>query len=210
MARKKQPLNREIGFFDVDSRELSQDGLGLELRERVKPIADKLNLLYDFAYEHQLMFVFSTCCSGTFLKKDSLDYVLYIPINEKSCSWAKDLEEYRYFYIEKQQYGCPRINSERSAYNFFKYNKNALKLFKKLKIKKWVVFGNGFDCCMRLACLQLLEEKFDLIVMRDVTAPAFGPGKTGTEENKKKILSELESKGAKIMTVKDLFKEYAG
>lgn len=209
MAKNKHSLDEEIGFFDIDSRELSPDGLGLDFRERVKPISDKLDLLYDFAYEHQLPFVFTTCCSGKFLKRDSLDYVCYIPIDPKDNSWLKNIENYRYFYIEKKTYGSPRISCERSAYYFFKYNGNAMKLFKKLKIKKWVMFGNGFDSCVYLACLRLLEEKFELIILEDTVAPAYGPGITGTEENKKKILKELAGLGAKITDTKTFFKKYS-
>lgn len=208
MARNLKPLNKEMGFFDIDSRELSLDGLGLDFRERVAPIADKLNLLYDFAYDHQLMFVFSTCCSGNFLKKDSLDYVCYIPSDEKDDSWAKDIKDYRYFYIQKQQYGKPRINCERSAYNLLKCNGNAIKLFKKLGIKKWVVFGNSVDSCVNLACLRLLENKFELIVVEDAVVLGYGSEETEQKDRKKKVLSELKTKGAKIMTVKGLFEEY--
>jgi hypothetical protein len=154
------------------------------------------------------MLVFTTCCSGRFLKKDALDYVCHVPIDPKDSSWMKNIENYRYFYIEKKTYGSPRISCERSAYYFFKYNGNAMKLFKKLKIKKWVVFGNGFDCCVYLACQRLLEEKFELIVLQDAVAPAFGPGKTGTEENKRNILKDLKKRGATIMTLKKFLKKY--
>jgi nicotinamidase-related amidase len=209
MSKKNNKLAEEIGFFDIDSRELGKDGCGLEFRERVLPIADKLNILYDFAYKYQLMIVFTTCCSENFLKENSLDYVRYVPLDEKDSSWAKNDENYRYFYIQKKQYGKPRINCESSAYNFFKYNGNAIKLFKKLKIKKWVVFGNGFDSCVNLACLRLLEEKFKLIVLEDAVAPAYGPGKIGTEGNKKKILKELRDKGAETMALKNFLEKYS-
>jgi hypothetical protein len=209
MPKNLNHPDKKIGFFDIDSRELSRDGCGLEFRERVLPIADKLNLLYDFAYEHQLVIVFTTCCSGNFLKEDSLDYVRYIPLDAKDNSWINGIEDYRYFYIQKKQYGKPRINCEFSAYNFFKYNSNAIKLFKKLGIKKWVIFGNGFDSCVNLACLRLLEKKFKLIVLEDAVAPAYGSGKTGTEENKKNILKELRDKGAETTTLKKFLENYS-
>jgi hypothetical protein len=204
----KKLLNQEIGFFDIDSRELSPDGLGFKLRERMQPLESQLNLLYDFAYKHQLMFIFSTCCSGNFLKTDSLDYVKFIPIDASDQSWTKDLENFRYFYIEKKQYGNPRVNCERCAYDFFKYNNNAMKLVKKLKLKKWVIFGNSFDSCVYLACLHLLSNGLELTVIKDAVAPGYGPGKTGTEENKKNILSELKAKGTKILTVADFLKKF--
>ena len=208
MPIKTNTSTEKIGFFDIDSRELSKDGCGLEFRERVLPITDKLNILYDFAYKHQFVIVFTTCCSGRFLKKDSLDYVCYVPLDEKDNSWTKDIENYRYFYIQKKQYGKPRINCEFSAYNFFKYNNNAIKLFKKLGIKKWVVFGNGFDSCVNLACLRLLENGFELIILDDVIAPAFGPGKIGTKKNTGKILKDLSDKGAETMALKNFLKNY--
>lgn len=204
----KEGLLKKIGIFDVDSRELGQDGLSLVFQERMLPFAGKLNRLYDFGYKRQLMFVFTVCCSGRFLKKDSLDYVCYVPMDKKDESWIENIANRRYFYIEKKQYGNPRINCENCAYDFFKYNGNALKLFEILGIGEWAVFGNGFDICTRAACRHLLKNGFKLILIKDAVAPAYGPGKIGTEENKKAIIEELKKEGAKTMRLDEFLKKY--
>lgn len=208
-VKKQSAPGREIGFFDVDSREMDECGKELKLQDRMKPVAKKLNDLYDFAARFSLPFVFTTCCSGKFPETGSLDYVCRIPMDSNDSSWMKNAERYRYFYLQKKQYGNPRINSERCAYAFFKYNGNAMKLFKKLKMKKWVVFGNGFDLCVYHACLNLLKNGFKLVILEDAVVPAWGRKPTGTKENKKRILKELEGLGAEIMNTETFFKKYS-
>lgn len=208
-AKNSAIKNGNIGFFDIDSRELSKNGKKLVFQDRIKPIAGKLNNLYDLCEKSGSPLIFTTCCSGRFLKKDSFGDILYIPVDRNEKNWKKKIKDYRLFYLEKKQYGNPRINLERCAYDFFRYNGNALELFKKTQIKNWVLFGNGFDICVYTACRRLLERGFKLIILADATVPAWGHGKIGTEENKKKILAELKKVGAMIVTTKSFLKEHA-
>lgn len=197
-------MNKDIGFLDVDSRELGKDGCELVFRERVLPIADKLNRLYDFAYKHDLPLAFTTCCSGNFLKENSSDYICYVPIDGADDSWVGKINDYRCFYIEKRQYGNPRINCENCAYDFFKYNANALKLIKKLNIEKWAVFGNGFDSCGRLACEHLLKNGFMPLIIEDAVVSDNG----GTLKSREAIIEKLQKNGAEAMKLKDFLEKY--
>jgi hypothetical protein len=208
-VKKRPALGKEIGFFDVDSREMNECSKELKLQERMEPIAKILTDLYDFAAKFSVPFVFTTCCSGKFPEIGSLDYVCRVPMDSNDSSWTKDAGRYRYFYLQKKQYGNPRINSERCAHAFFKYNGNAMKLFKRLKMKKWVVFGNGFDLCVCHACFSLLKNGFKLVILEDAVMPAWGRKPIGTKENKKKILKELKGLGTEIMNTETFFKKYS-
>jgi nicotinamidase-related amidase len=208
-TKQQMQIKKKFGFFDIDSRELGKDGKKLIFQDRTEPIADKLNSLYKLCDKKNFPFVFTTCCSGKFLKRDSFGDILYIPADPSDQAWKKSFGNYRRFYLEKKQYGNPRINSERCAHDFFRYNGNAFELFEKTGIQDWVVFGNGFDICVYTACRRLLKRGFKLIVLADAVAPAYGPGKIGTEENKKKILAELKKTGARIATTKSFFRECA-
>lgn len=204
MGADKKMLNKKIGLLDVDSREVGQDGYGLVFRERVLPIADKLNRFYDFAYQYDLPLVFTTCCSGNFLKKDSSDYISYVPIDKADDSWIENIKNYRCFYIQKRQHGNPRINCENCAYDFFKYNANALKLFQSLGVKEWVVLGNGFDSCGRIACEHLLKNGFVPIIIEDAVVSDNG----GNSESRKAIIDKLKEEGARVMIADEFFKKY--
>lgn len=197
-------MNKEIGLFDVDSRQLNKEGCGLEFKKRVLPIADKLDQLYDFAYKYDLPLVFTTCCSGNFLKKNSLDYVCYVPMDQADLSWVENMEDYRYFYIEKRHYGNPRINCENCAYDIFRHNANGMELFKKLGVKNWAIFGDGFDICVKTAGEHLLANGFKMIIIENAISSARG----GTPESKKIVIEKLKQKGAEAMTTDEFFRKY--
>ena len=202
-------LEKEIGLFDVDSRELSEDGLELSFRPRVEPIIGQLDALYDFAYKHKLKLIFSTCCSGRFLQPDSLDYVLHIPLVGEDKSWLDKIDNYRYYYFAKRTYSNPRKNSEACLYDVFKHNHNGLELIKHLGVKKWVVFGNGFNFCVYNVCKHLLENKVSVIVLKDVVVQGIGLNKdTDLEAEKNKILEELSLAGAEILELQALINRY--
>lgn len=202
-------ISKKIGFFDVDSRELSEDGKELSFRDRVSPIIKKLDLLYDFAYKNKIKILFSTCCSGRFLKKNSFDYVLYVPLSKKDRSWEKKIDNFRYYYIAKRTYNNPRKNSEACLYNIFRYNENCMDLIKKLKIKKWVIFGNGFNFCVYNICKKMLKNNIKIIILKDTVIQGIKQNKNDNLETQKiKILEELKKDKAEIMTQKEFFKIY--
>lgn len=206
---KNIDLDKRIGFFDVDSRELSKDGGGLAYRERVLPWADKLDRIYDFIYSHKLKLVFSTCCSGRFLEKDSLEYVLYIPEEKADSSWRKKIGQLRYFYLAKHSFHNPRQNFEQCTYDIFKYNENAGDLFQSLGLDHWVIFGNGFDLCVHHAAKALLKMGKKITILEDaLISSACVYGDLGTEAGKKRLLGELERSGARLMATGKFFEQY--
>lgn len=198
-------MKRRLGFIDVDSRELGEDGVSLVFRPRVEPFAEIFNRIYDLVKSHQLPMVFSTCCSGRMPREDSLPNVLFIPINVASRGWRDKVGDYSMFYAEKLAFGSPQKNSEHEAYDCLKYNENTYDLFRLLNVEEWVIFGNGLDACVYNWAKKMLKAEFKLIVLTDaLVSGAKGYGNNGTEENRIAVLSELRELGAKLMTTQML------
>ena len=200
-------MNKKFGFFDVDSRHLSENGCSLCFRERVIPLSEKLNRFYKAAEDYDIPLVFTSCCSSNLLKENSLENVLYIPL-EKDDAWKKELNDYHLIYLQKATSGIPKNNYNACMFDMFKYNENAYDLFHALNIREWVICGNGFDLCVNAAVCGVLSAGYSVTILNDMLiSSAKGYGPYGTEEYKQKLLSDFVRQGVRNITFNDFLDE---
>lgn len=195
--------NKRIGFFDVDCLELSADDQGFAYRPRVKTIVGQLEEIYQKAEKRKAPFLFTTCCSGNMPKPESFEDVLYVPLSSFENNWQKKVASYRKFYLAKRAYGVPGVNYACRAFDMFQDNMNARKLLEKLDVKLWVVFGNGFDLCVKSAVSGILNAGYEVIVIQDVFISSAG-GNSQTEEKTRELLKQ---QGAQFITSAELLKK---
>ena len=193
-------MNEPFAFFDVDCLEKSDDGKGLQLRPRVKPLQDKLDQIYKMAEFLNIPLLFSTCCSGQMLNPGDLQDILFIPCDKNDTSWMSDVHHYRRFYIEKKAYGDPKVNFKCRAFDMFQDNGNILRLLKLLNIPDWVVFGNGMDLCVNCGATGVLSAGYNVTILSDVLISSAG----GDGQSMKSTLDGLKSKGAKTQTFQNM------
>jgi len=186
-----------FGFFDVDSRELSEDGRSWGYRPRVQPIVPLLERLYAVAESRRYPLVLTTCCSGRMLAPQGLPETLYIPLDASDTSWCRKLNEHRRFYLAKRAYGDPKINLNCRAFDMFQDNGNAGRLLRQIGVGTWVLFGNGFSLCVHAAARGILDAGLPLILLEDVRVASA----VGTPDEEQQILHRLRARGARVMTL---------
>ena len=197
-------MSQAIGFFDVDCRELDAAGTGLGYRPRVEPLISSLEQLYARARELGAPEVFTTCCSGRMLREGSLPDVLFVPRDPERREWEERVGGHRIFYLDKATCGIPGEKYKQKTFDAFLYNRNAPRLFELLGIKRWIVFGNGFDLCVNTTIRGLLGCGLTVHLIADVTvASAKGYDDCGTEENRRRVLDQLAGLGATVGTLRD-------
>ncbi len=195
-------MKHRYGLFDVDCQELNDSCNGLSLRPRVEPLSEALRELSACAEEYGFPVVFTTCCSGRMPGTDDLRNTLYVPLDPASREWEDRLDDYRIFYLQKNAYGDPKINSERRAFDMFQDNGNAERLVRTLEVDQWLAFGNAFDGCVNCAARGLLAAGQKVCLLPDVgVLGAKGYGPSGTEENLRNVIRELCQLGAQTSTL---------
>lgn len=199
-------MGPRFGFFDVDSRELSEDGRGLSYRPRVQPIIPQLERLYAVAEARQYPLVFTTCCSGRMLPPQGLPETLLVPLDAGDTSWCEKVEGYRRFYLAKRAHGDPKLNFNCRAFDMFQDNRNAGRLLRQLGVGAWVLFGNGFSLCVHAAARGVLGAGLRLILLEDVRVASA----VGTPEDELQILRKLRAGGAQVMSLEQFLPLTAG
>jgi len=198
-------MNETFGFFDVDCREITPTQT-LAFRPRVQPLADKLNALYAYAARQDVVTIFTTCCSGRMLARDSRDDVLFVPLDASDTEWMQGATQAHLIYLQKKAYGDPQLNFACRAFDMFTDNQQAERLLRLLAIPEWVVFGNGFDLCVNSAATGILHAGYRVTLLTDLMIPgAKGYGNNGTEENKIAVYAELVRQGARAITSEQFF-----
>lgn len=201
-------MNRKLGFFDADSRELADDGT-LDFRPRVRPIADKLNRLYEIVEKNNAVLVFNTCCSGKMLQIDSRKDVLFIPEDPDKTDWKEKIKDYKLFYLEKRKGFDPTADVLCNVFDPFSDNRNGALLIKELDINEWVVFGNGLDFCVDNAVKSLLKAGCKVTFLENVMiSSATGYGNSGTEESRKSTYENWIRMGACKRTLEQFLIEH--
>ncbi|MCE5276933.1 MAG: hypothetical protein ABFD92_10350 [Planctomycetaceae bacterium] len=201
-------MKRRLGFFDVDCRELTDAGDGLQFRPRVKPLAPRLEQIYGLARRLEAPLVFTTCCSGRMLDAGSLNDVLLVPLDAADQQWRRRLDSAALICLAKKTYNDPPKNYACRAFDMFADNANAVAMVRALDVGEWVVFGNGFDLCVNAAVRGLLAAGQNVRVVTDVTiASAKGYGRCGTDEYRREILADFAAAGVRLCTLDDLLAE---
>ena len=199
-----------FGFFDVDSRELNTARTGFQFRERVLPLADRLNRLYAVSEDRNYPLVFTTCCSGRMLQPDSLREVLVVPLDPAQKEWQERLRAYHLFCVQKKTFSEPKQNFGCRAFDMFKHNGNAARLVQTLGVEEWIVFGNGFDFCIDSAIAGLVAAGQKVCLLTDVYArgakgyPVSTPQgeiESGGPENEVYLLGKFRQLGVRTATL---------
>jgi nicotinamidase-related amidase len=198
-------MKANIGFFDVDCCEANEDFTRLQFRPRVEPVAAKIRRLHALAGDRDIAMIFTTCCSGRMLQAGTLPDILYVPCDPCNDGWRDRVSDHRLFFLQKFTCNIPGENFRQQAFDAFRHNGNASTLLDLLGIKRWVVFGNGFDLCVRSASLGILKSGRAVHLLTDVTVPSDrGYGQCGTEENHQQVIAELVRLGATTGTLEEL------
>jgi hypothetical protein len=198
-------MKKHIGLWEVDCRELSEDGESLILRQRVEPLAAKLNELYSLAQRRDLTTVFTTCCSGRMPRIGDRKDFLYVPLQGNDSGWESRLCDYPLIYLDKVTCGDPRLNFQCRAFDVFHGNRNAERLLFLLDIPTWVVFGNGFELCTVSSIEGILGAGYRVQLITDVLAQSAGSyGDFGTEQSKARVIGELQAKGVETLLLREL------
>lgn len=192
-------LNKRLALFDTDclevadassmrSRQLPDFGIRL----RVQPLAEKLDRLYAFAKRHELVMIFTQCCSARVVRPDSHPEVLVIPMDPADRGWMDRVGRFRLINIQKHNAAPLHDSFICRHFDMFQHNANARRLLEILDIPQWVVFGHGFDLCVDSAVKGIVAAGYAAHVLTDVIASsASGYGPYGTPESKRLILEYL-------------------
>ena len=189
-------MTHRFGLFDADCRELDESGRGLAFRPRVRPIVPQLEQLYALAEAKEYPLVFTTCCSGRMLAPPGLPNICFVPLDAAETSWRAALGGCRQFYLAKHTCGHPQTNFDCRAFDMFHYNANAGPLLRDLGVERWVVFGNGFDLCVRSAARGILRIGLELTLLEDVRISSAG----ATPQSESETFRALRQQGARLMT----------
>jgi hypothetical protein len=199
------PMNSNIGLWEVDCRELSEDGETLVLRQRVEPLEAKLDELHELARRCELTTVFTICCSGRMPQNADNSSFLFVPLQGNENNWESRVRDYPLIYLDKVSYGDPRLNFQTRAFDVFHGNRNAERLISLLDVSTWIVFGNGFELCTATSIEGILGTGCRVQLLTDVLAQsAGGYGEFGTEESKARVIGELRAKGAETLLLREL------
>ena len=87
-------MKYNVGLWEVDCRELSKDGRTWALRQRVQPLAAKLDKLNDFARSRGLTTVLTACCSARMPQRGGRDDFLFVPMRGNEDGWESRLSDY--------------------------------------------------------------------------------------------------------------------
>lgn len=221
----RQPLNRRLALFDSDCLELaaaaparrSRELPAFAIRERVYPLADKLERLYAFARRRELTMVFTHCCSARAVAPAAAanapdptpDGVLVVPMNGGDESWLAGVRSHRLINLEKYNDTPLQESFICRHFDAFQHNANARRLLAALAIPQWVMFGHGFDLCVDSAVKGLIAAGYHVHLLTDVIASsATGYGPYGTEASKRAILDYLVRIGVTTGTLESLLREH--
>ena len=102
MTDPKASVRNRVALFDSDCLEAAgPDSLRspslpcFGIRPRMQPAADKLDALYAFAREHDIVMVFTHCCSARPVTRKSHPGVLVVPVDGADLSWVDKVGDYR-------------------------------------------------------------------------------------------------------------------
>jgi len=201
-------MENNIGLWEVDCRELSEDGKKLKLRPRVEPLAAKLNKLYSLARRCALTTVFTTCCSGTMPDNGEREDFLFVPRQGNETGWESRLGDFPLIYLEKVTCGDPRLNFQCRAFDVFHGNRNVERLLFLLGISTWIVFGNGFELCVASSVEGILNAGYRVQLITDLLVQSAGSyGDFGTDESKARVIGGLRADGVETLFLRELIQQ---
>jgi len=195
----------KIGFFEVCCREKALDSNSTLFEERAVPFDDQLANLQALSVDNGGPLVFTICCACRFLCKGDSSEMLLIPRDVDDTGWMEEVGEYRIFNIEKKSDDgdIAKGDAER-IFDMFLHNANADKLFGKLNVSRWIVYGVGIDLCVSSAAKGLLRLGYDVTILTDVLTS----NAEGTPESMREMLDQLCEMGATTTTYSEFIRSF--
>ena len=190
-----------IGLFDVDTRELSEDGTSIRFRKRVKPISHQLQMLFEFGDDK--LTLSTTCLQSKTIPPDSTGNYGLLQMKGE-VDWENDLSKYRQLFIERRSLDCPKENRCQCVFDAFKWNPNISKVVAAAGIQRWCVFGVSLEYCLSAAVNGLLDTGQGVVVIEDALI-------TNTDDQAliQQVFAGFKSKGAEISSTSTFLETYA-
>ena len=190
-----------VGLFDVDTRELSEDGSRIQFRKRVKPIRRQLERLFDFGSDK--LTLSTTCLQSKVIEPNAdADYGVVQMVGESV--WENELSRYRQLFVQRRSLNCPDANRCQCAFDAFRWNPNISNVVTSARIQRWCVFGVSLEFCLSSAVNGLLDSDQNVVVIKDALIT-----NTTDEILIDRVFTGFESKGAQIMTTSAFLETYA-
>jgi len=183
-----------IGFFDVDTRVVNDQGKGLVIGPRAEPIAPQLDPLFALASLRRLPVVATTCVQ-TPPVADALDTeAVHVRLDGDPKPALARAGSASAIFLERRSCGSAEANVAAGVFDVFHVNPHAAECIRRTGIHHWAVFGISLEYCLRGTCLGLCRLGLDVTVLTDAVVPSPRPFGQTVEE----VLAELASAGAHL------------
>ncbi len=170
-----------FAFFDVDSLELSPQGITYVCHPNVESISEEIYEVYSIisGVASPLIFTVDVNKNVPSEKNKRRDF-LSIPISNKESEWKASVTDWYKFYIKREQ------QSDKAKLAVFNNNENALECVKLIDSKEWIVFGNGIENNVDHVISKLLETVQIVKFIPEMIVPAQDEAKDLIESYTKK------------------------
>lgn len=201
-------MKRPVAFVDVDTQFDFMDPKGNLYVPGAEKLLPNLEQLTRWAVEHSVPIVASADAHAP----DDLEFEDFPPHCVAGTSGQKKLHETlgnRPLFIENrplelripmiEQAGVLRYDQyvlEKQTFSLFN-NVNAEKILRRIAPRKYVVYGVATEYCVKANVLDLLERGAMVEVVEDAIAAV-------TEEAGRAAREEMEAKGARFVSLKDV------
>ncbi|HTH40731.1 MAG TPA: hypothetical protein VL968_08065 [Rhodocyclaceae bacterium] len=213
-------LDHSLVFFDIDSLECRPDAVErasilprLAFRERVMPIVEKLDWLYEYSLAGRHPLLFSVCCSGRLPTEGEIPDMLSIPA-EAGEAWLPRVADHQLFLVEKARRGAGGATGDTTGtiaspargaafvddmHDKFRLNTNLEKFIDLLAPEEWVVFGNGAAFCVHPVLSILMDAGQKVTILSDVMVDSAGGYASETPESLRlAMLDDMAARGARV------------
>ncbi len=184
-----------FAFIDVDSLELSPQGITYVCHPNVEHISEEIYEVYSIISGVASPLVFSVDINKNIpSEKNKRRDFLTIPVNHNETKWKESVTDWYKFYIQREKH------SEKEKLAIFNSNENALECVKLINSKEWIVFGNGIEQSVDHVISTLLDTVQIVKFIPELIVPADGESKELIELYTKKWID----KGAIPITYDDI------
>lgn len=187
----------QFAFFSICARQTYGYAEPPKLRERAVSIADRLNLLYQFASDTGIRILSTQCIGGRppAFGNDAASANQVLRCDPSLPNKAESLfSTASEVLIERPSFGSPDENRQRHAPDPFHSNPNTESLVRELQVQEWIVFGVSLQACVTYAVDGLLRCDQNVTLLTDTVLPAAGPTETSVEQS----LESMRNKGVTL------------
>lgn len=184
-----------IAFFDVDSLELSPNGMTYACHPNVSSISEELFETYSIISTLSAPLIFSVDVNrNTPGENNKRCDFLTLPASTTDNEWKKMVSYWYKFYVQREDCADKKQNE------IFTNNKSVFDCVKMINPNEWIVFGNGVEYGVDKVICKLLELNKPIKFVSELIIP-------GVTEDKDQIESYYQKwveKGATRITYEDV------